>query len=894
MSTNDIALLDRWCRNRDAEAFRELVERHAALVFATARRILGDASAAEDVAQECFLRLAESRAPSNLPAWLHRVAVNRALDLARSERRRREHEAGWKPPERRPSDPGWQEIEGLVDRAIEDLPEEMRVPVVLHFLEGRTLEDTAERIGIGKSTTSDRLEKGIEGIRKSLARRGVRTAPALLAGWLASRASASAPPTLIARLGKLALAGPEAATAAGALSGRAVPALVSAARNLLILGGVMKLYVAIGAALIVLAAILALSLSPPAPKPPEAAGAAGALPKVAAAPPAEATPAAPPKTEKRAEAPAPPEPAATASLSGTVTDADGTPIPFAEVLVAVHPELSKEDGLLNRLEKDVLRSSSTFGAKTDSQGRYRLEGLPAGQTNACAFHEGRAAGASWTTLRKGAAAELNLKLDEGRTLRGIVLGPDGKAATGAVVSIYQAWHPRDMVFGGGMGITDGAGRFRLALGRKDEKCDLRVNSESLGQDFFFEVPVGTEEVRLEWHERAAVRGTITWRDGSPAQGVRVCVSASIRDPDNAGYLREGFRPMITIDGPVAADGTYEIGGLQPGLLDYDIFVIAAGGERRKRILTPLTPRWKERFRLAPGETKEWNAAIGKPTVVTGTVRTEIKGTPVPLMNIGVRKDGKEIEVGRDETNEKGAFRLSINTGPGRYLVYPNIQFGSSSALLAERFGKTIDLEGGEEVEANLQVFEPVVLKFRVRDASGKPVTSIDYELSIRDTGGQRYGLSSSMPLDAEGRGSLPFHVPITEGRLQVRANPGPMFEVRRFSANPGTIFEDDVVLPRTCDLSGIAVDGEGSPLGECGLTIEAAYEDGEAARPHTFGLKTDRKGAFSGKGYLRASPLTLTIRADGHEGIWKSGKLDASALETLDLGPVAIAAKKDD
>jgi acetyltransferase-like isoleucine patch superfamily enzyme len=53
-------------------------------------------------------------------------------------------------------------------------------------------------------------------------------------------------------------------------------------------------------------------------------------------------------------------------------------------------------------------------------------------------------------------------------------------------------------------------------------------------------------------------------------------------------------------------------------------------------------------------------------------------------------DGKEIEVDSvddDQTDENGAFRFSINKGPGRYLIYPNlVRFGSSSSLLAERFG----------------------------------------------------------------------------------------------------------------------------------------------------------------------------------------------------------------
>ncbi|MCH9057310.1 MAG: hypothetical protein IIB55_01640, partial [Planctomycetes bacterium] len=43
---------------RDAEAFAEIVTRHAGMVFATCNRILGDRAAAEEVAQECFLALA--------------------------------------------------------------------------------------------------------------------------------------------------------------------------------------------------------------------------------------------------------------------------------------------------------------------------------------------------------------------------------------------------------------------------------------------------------------------------------------------------------------------------------------------------------------------------------------------------------------------------------------------------------------------------------------------------------------------------------------------------------------------------------------------------------------------------------------------------------------------
>ena len=44
MPTTDAVLIQRWGRERDPEAFHELVNRHAGMVFATSRRILGNAA----------------------------------------------------------------------------------------------------------------------------------------------------------------------------------------------------------------------------------------------------------------------------------------------------------------------------------------------------------------------------------------------------------------------------------------------------------------------------------------------------------------------------------------------------------------------------------------------------------------------------------------------------------------------------------------------------------------------------------------------------------------------------------------------------------------------------------------------------------------------------------
>ena len=90
MPPADSALLVRWFNRRDPQAFRELTSRYAGMVLATSTRILGDATEAEDVTQECFERLARmAEGPKgHLGAWLHRVATNRALDRIRQARRR--------------------------------------------------------------------------------------------------------------------------------------------------------------------------------------------------------------------------------------------------------------------------------------------------------------------------------------------------------------------------------------------------------------------------------------------------------------------------------------------------------------------------------------------------------------------------------------------------------------------------------------------------------------------------------------------------------------------------------------------------------------------------------------------------------------------------------------
>ena len=207
----DAALLTQYSDDRDAEAFAELVRRHAAMVYGTSLRILGDPHDAEDVAQECFLALARKfHVVASSPAgWLHSTATGRALNAVRDAATRRRHEerAMQENLEGGP-EPTWQDIAPGVDQALEELPDELRVPVVLHYLEGRTQAEVSQELGVNQSTVSRRLEKGVDELREKLRRAGVVVSVSLLATLLTGNAaSAAVPATLTASLVKVGLAG---------------------------------------------------------------------------------------------------------------------------------------------------------------------------------------------------------------------------------------------------------------------------------------------------------------------------------------------------------------------------------------------------------------------------------------------------------------------------------------------------------------------------------------------------------------------------------------------------------------------------------------------------------------------------------------------------------------
>ncbi|MCC6490141.1 MAG: sigma-70 family RNA polymerase sigma factor, partial [Candidatus Hydrogenedentes bacterium] len=225
MSMPDAVLLERWQRRRDADAFTELVQRHAGMVVACCKRILREQTLAEDVAQECFIALMQSRESVrvSLGAWLHTIAVRRSIDRIKGDARRRKREAAF--AENRgdtvEDDAPIDDLLASVDEAIAELPEDLRGVVVGRFLESQAPTELAKRLGIAESTVRYRVEKGVDQIRQSLRKKGITVGVASLTAAL-SQAVEAAPAALVVKLGKLAVSGSLAAPGATAWSATAM------------------------------------------------------------------------------------------------------------------------------------------------------------------------------------------------------------------------------------------------------------------------------------------------------------------------------------------------------------------------------------------------------------------------------------------------------------------------------------------------------------------------------------------------------------------------------------------------------------------------------------------------------------------------------------------------
>jgi len=168
---------------RDGRAFRAIMTRYNQRLYRLARGIVGRAGEAEDVVQEAYVRafgrLETFRGDSALSTWLSRIVINEALGRLRKQKREGKvtdletvqaeiiqfpGNAG-DDPERTMAQ---RQILHLVEEATDKLPMAFRSVFVARVIEGLSMEETAELLGIKPETVKTRLYRARQMVRKEL------------------------------------------------------------------------------------------------------------------------------------------------------------------------------------------------------------------------------------------------------------------------------------------------------------------------------------------------------------------------------------------------------------------------------------------------------------------------------------------------------------------------------------------------------------------------------------------------------------------------------------------------------------------------------------------------------------------------------------------------------
>ena len=169
----------RAARGGDTDAFRRLVEAHQNAAYETALRILRSPEAAEEAAQDAFVRawraLPGFREEARFSTWLYRIVTRCALDGVRAATRRRRFETGTEPAvlEERPAPAaiGLPISDRLrLHRALAELDPTRRAVVTLFYLGEQTIEEIAGTLGLPSGTVKSHLHRSRRILRRAWVR----------------------------------------------------------------------------------------------------------------------------------------------------------------------------------------------------------------------------------------------------------------------------------------------------------------------------------------------------------------------------------------------------------------------------------------------------------------------------------------------------------------------------------------------------------------------------------------------------------------------------------------------------------------------------------------------------------------------------------------------------
>ena len=158
-------------RSGDKEAYARLAKRHYKRVFVVCLGLLGRIHDAEDMAQEAMLKglmnIKDLREPSQFGSWIVRIAKNDCISLIR----RRDYSKKLITFETVPADDELVPYQNL-QQAIDKLPPEIRLPVVMYYFDSASVKDIARELNLSCSRVYQRLKTATEQLHRLLKKQG--------------------------------------------------------------------------------------------------------------------------------------------------------------------------------------------------------------------------------------------------------------------------------------------------------------------------------------------------------------------------------------------------------------------------------------------------------------------------------------------------------------------------------------------------------------------------------------------------------------------------------------------------------------------------------------------------------------------------------------------------
>jgi RNA polymerase sigma factor (sigma-70 family) len=220
---DDWPLIQSYAREQSETAFRQLVERHAGLVYASALRQVRDEQLAQDVAQAVFILLARKasslRRENVLAGWLFKTTRFVASRAIRSEKRRQRRELeAFQMSQIHSPDETWRRIEPVIDEVLAGMSRSDREAILLRFFEDKSLREAAAAMGVNEEAAKKRVARALERLREAVRVRGTVLSAGALTAAMTPQASGAAPAVLIDKLVGAALSAAASNSAVGLTS----------------------------------------------------------------------------------------------------------------------------------------------------------------------------------------------------------------------------------------------------------------------------------------------------------------------------------------------------------------------------------------------------------------------------------------------------------------------------------------------------------------------------------------------------------------------------------------------------------------------------------------------------------------------------------------------------